>query len=74
MGKNDRAPELIKKVLDNLFEEQPTFEEAIFVWQTLGMFLFSQENELNRLDTVTQMLLLVKDMYKDVAIKNMNIN
>lgn len=74
MGKNDRIPDLIKKVSDTFFEAQPTFEETLIVWKTLGMILFSRDNRLSRIDTVTQMLFFVKDMYKDVANKNINMN
>lgn len=66
---DDRMHDLIKKVFDNLFEEQPTYDEALVVWQNLGLYLFSHENQISRLDAVTNMLYYTKAMYKEVATK-----
>lgn len=66
---DDRIHGLIKKVLDNLFEEQPTYDEALVVWQNLGMYLSSHQNKVSSLDAITNMLYYTKAMYKDIVTK-----
>jgi len=69
MKNDERVGEIIKKVFDTLFTEEPTYEEALVVWQKLGMYLFSYENHISRLDAVTNMLYYTKAMYKEAVTK-----
>jgi len=74
MTGEERVGEIIKKVFDTLFTEQPTYDEALVVWQNLKMYLFSHENQIPELDAVTNMLYYTKAMYKEVATKKITEN
>jgi len=73
MKNDERVGEIIKKVFDTLFTEEPTIEEALEVWGVLGGFIFSENYKLSETETMMRMLMCVREQYKN-AINKAGLN